>query len=408
MRLLEQVAGCAIALTVCAAAFGQTPSAAGQAQEIARGTSWVSPYWGYSAPKLVFDGTRYYTPLLWGMSPNEARWAIAAHADGSWKVSTEHAGVYQPPVLLLDAEKRLIVIHNLEEKPPVILRAKSAGDAEQFDVIAPPADVANSYYIGAAIRGNRVYLACVTIPSYSMLLTSLDLATGAWTPARVIAEGQIETKPKTAWTYPILVPVDGGVHVVASNCPDGGDGNTYNQLWHCFVPDDAAGEISKSMILEGKIGCMTYATDFVFDAAGGMHIVYMANMRKYGDVPPEGDGKPGLYHAYREANGTTWATAKVAPLCIGGFYRNGDALSLIAQEEATLFRYQWNATTKSWDSREQLLAKEAILAGPSFMDVVREESGSAPSPGIALVTDGLLAPVADAPAVRIVWSLLPG
>ena len=34
--------------------------------KVAEGTAWVSSYWGYNAPKLIYDGNHYYTVGLWG------------------------------------------------------------------------------------------------------------------------------------------------------------------------------------------------------------------------------------------------------------------------------------------------------------------------------------------------------
>ena len=34
--------------------------------KIDEGVAWVSSYWGYNAPKLVYDGESFYTVALWG------------------------------------------------------------------------------------------------------------------------------------------------------------------------------------------------------------------------------------------------------------------------------------------------------------------------------------------------------
>ena len=41
--------------------------------KIDAGVAWVSSYWGYNAPKLVYDGESYYTVALWGAEQATAR-----------------------------------------------------------------------------------------------------------------------------------------------------------------------------------------------------------------------------------------------------------------------------------------------------------------------------------------------
>ena len=37
------------------------------------GTSRVSSYWGYNAPKLVYDGKTFYSPGYWGENPSASQ-----------------------------------------------------------------------------------------------------------------------------------------------------------------------------------------------------------------------------------------------------------------------------------------------------------------------------------------------
>jgi hypothetical protein len=382
-----------------------TASADGKVYEIARDHSWVSPYWGYSAPKIVFDGERYFTPLLWGDAPEKSSWSIATFREGKWEEGKRHAGVYQPPVLLLDSAKRLIVIYNLEEKPAVILRAKSPGTADDFETIAPPKDMANAYYIGAAIRNETIWLAYINIPDYSMRLSTLDIKTNSWSPAVMLAKGQIETKPKTAWTYPVLEPAEDGLHIVASNAPDGGDGNTYNQVWHVFVPNAPDKPMSRELVEEGPMGHLTYATDFAIDAEGALHIVYMAKSRKYGDPEPlEG---PSLVHAWKQPDEKEWRKERAGKLCVAAFYQSDNSFHLIRQEDGSILSENWNAATMKFEDVAPLVLAKDAPAAPYFMDVIRTASGSVMPKGVALVTSGVLPPKDGKPDTTLVWSFLP-
>ena len=47
-----------------------------EVSKVAEGTAWVSSYWGYNAPKLVYDGDHYYTVALWGAEQATATGAL--------------------------------------------------------------------------------------------------------------------------------------------------------------------------------------------------------------------------------------------------------------------------------------------------------------------------------------------
>ena len=53
--------------------------------KIDEGTAWVSSYWGYNAPKLVYDGDSFYTVALWGEERATATGALYKFQDGHWE-----------------------------------------------------------------------------------------------------------------------------------------------------------------------------------------------------------------------------------------------------------------------------------------------------------------------------------
>jgi hypothetical protein len=46
--------------------------------------AWVSGYWGYNAPKLVYDGTNYYSASLTGVEEANSRGVVYKRAEGKW------------------------------------------------------------------------------------------------------------------------------------------------------------------------------------------------------------------------------------------------------------------------------------------------------------------------------------
>lgn len=383
-----------------------------EVHEVARGSSWVSPYWGYNTPKIVFDGTAYYTAGLWG--PVEtAEGTVYKYVGGAWRVGARLPGIYQPATLLLDGAGRLLVFYTRKASPLRVLRSQAPGDIDRFDELPEPPGMVSAYYIGVAIRGDTVYLAYIIdqtppleAPPYTMFLTTLNLTTLTWSPAVVMQQGQTETKPKTAWTYPILVPRENGLHVVATNSPDGGEGNTYNQVWYLFYPDGAAEPAVRELVASGPIGCFCYALDMTVDPGGAVHVLHMFNVRAYGEPLPEGSPPAGTYHVRRDAQTGAWHSRMLAPVCIAGFYQDAKTLSAVTQENGGMIRWEWDAPAEIWNRAETLCAADRAPGPPSFMDVLSASSGSDLRAGLAIVTDSIL-PQQDAPGARVVWSLLP-
>ena len=394
---------------VCTAAFGQetTSLPACRVVEIGRGHSWVSPYWGYNTPKIVSDGTCYYTEGLWGMVPDQAEGRLYKWDGTAWHAGAHLPDIYQPATLLLDSEKRLIVIHTRKERPAVFLRAREPRTADHFEALPAPPDMVNAYYVGAAIRTNTLYFAYLMTPSYTMYLAKLDLNSLKWTPSSVVCEGQVAHKPKTAWTYSILVPTDAGLHFVASNCPDGGEGNTYNQVWYLFYPAGAMQPTVREMVAECPMGHFAYGTDIVVDASGLVHVSYLWNKRVYGEGMPPGSPAEGTYHAWRAPDAGGWRREYLGPTAITGFFVWQDGLLVIVPRNRTLVPLKWVGGEAGWKELTPLCDAKQIPAGPSFMDVISTSSGSDTHAGIALVTDGLLPGSEGESPERVLWSLLP-
>ena len=94
--------------------------------KIDQGTAWVSSYWGYNTPKLVYDGEAYYTVALWGDAQATATGVVYGNRDGQWEKGYSWEGLnYQPGMLLLDADQRLVLIYPRINEGPVILRSRA-------------------------------------------------------------------------------------------------------------------------------------------------------------------------------------------------------------------------------------------------------------------------------------------
>ena len=375
--------------------------------EIARGHSWVSPYWGYSTPKVVFDGNRYYTAGLWGASPDTATGVIYASSGASWEEGAALPDIYQPATLGLDKNRRLIAAYTRKGRPVRLLRAIEPGNVASMEDVPPPPEMEDAYYIGMAVQHDTVYLAYLGGPDHSMFFTTLDLGTLNWTPTIVLQKGQIDHKPKTAWTYPIVFPTNAGIHIVASNSPDGGEGNTYNEVWYLFIPTGASEPAVRDRVAECPVGHLAYAMDMLVDASGSVHVVMMRNRRVYGDPLPDTSPPEGTWYAVRDSASGTWDMERLGPTALAGLYAWEGNVLVLMQQKGTIVAMQRRDDAAGWVTRFSLCPAQDIPAGPSFMDVLSQASGSDLGRGLVVVSEGLLPEKENEPRVRVLWALMP-
>ena len=402
------VALMAIVLPPAYGGVSGTPPKEFRAIEIARGESWVSPYWGYNTPKIVFDGRHYYTCGLWGLKPETAEGVVYRYDSPGWTAGARLTGIYQPATLALDQKKRLIVVYTRQGKPLQILRSTARGDIEHFDELPAPPDMTTAYYIGIAMHTDKLYLAYLAAPEYTMFFAWLDLKSLKWSPSIVLCSGQAIKKPKTAWTYPILYPGKKGLHFVVSNAPDGGEGNTYNEVWYLFLPWGASEPTIRERVAESQMGTLAYAMDAVEDGMGRPHIVYMWNKQVYGDLLPSGTEPEGTYHAWCDGNTGQWHHDRMAECTLAGLFPMGQSVRAIAQISCRETELVWNGSSEAWKLLGTVDKEDTIPAGSSFIDVLSLASGSTIKKGnIALVTDRLLPAEQGKPQMRVLWSLLP-
>ncbi len=386
-----------------------TPAAADEKKshctEIARGQSWVSPYWGYSSPKLVFDGASYFTAGLWGGV--DAAEGVVYRLDGAtWRSGAKLSGIYQPASLLLDPQKRLLVTYARMKAPPRILRAHVSGEIDAFDELPTPPDVTTAYYLGVGVWQSTFYLAYIDA-TYGMRLSRLNLDTLEWEPSILLEPGQTAVKPKTAWTYPILVPTAEGLYLAASNSPDGGEGNSYNEVWCLFLPSGAATPVWRERVAESIIGYNSYAMDMARTTDGALHLLYLWNTHSYGDPLPEGSGMPGTYHAVRQGGASGWQAQWLTTECYGGFFQRADRLWAVMSEGGAIIAHPWQDAGRTWGAGETLFTAAELPVFPGFIDLMSASSGSMSTSAPAFVADGMLpAPVGE-PQSRLLWGAFP-
>ena len=200
------------------------------------GIASVSPYWGYNAPKLVFDGDHYYTLGRWGPHHDTATGIVYRSGEAGWEVFFEWGGLHhQPGMVLLDSRRRLVLIHARRDAGPRILHQRLRGDPRGFAPIALPDGLDRAGYIGAAMDGDRLVLGYIGRPgSYSFQVAWVDLDSGSWSGPYVLAREQRSKEPWTTWLYPLIVPDGEGFHLVVSN--NAYNSPYYNRINYLYVP----------------------------------------------------------------------------------------------------------------------------------------------------------------------------
>lgn len=221
---------------------GVLPLAAQEAEmdfeltHIDSGEASVSPYWGYNAPKLVFDGDHFYTLGRWGRQQDAARGIVYRSTEDGWETFREWEGLHhQPGMVLLDSRRRLVLIHARRDAGPRILHQRLRGDPRGFAGIVLPDGLDRAGYIGAAMDGDRLVLGFIGRPgSYSFQVAWVDLDSGSWAGPFVLAREQRSKEPWTTWLYPLIVPDGEGFHLVVSN--NAYLSPYYNRINYLYVP----------------------------------------------------------------------------------------------------------------------------------------------------------------------------
>jgi len=203
----------------------------------------VTPYFGFQAPKIVFDGDAYYSIGHWGDRPypEPARGCVYKSENGGWTKGYEWDDMdYQTGFLLLDSKARLIVVYPKYNAPPVILRARAKGDIEHFEPLPPCPGVVRAGYIGGGIYDDKFVFAFIGGEKvYSFYLAMLNLETNKWSGPVLLAESQRDVEPWTTWLYPIIQPDAQGVHLCVSNNPD--KWARYDRVLYMKAPWEALG-----------------------------------------------------------------------------------------------------------------------------------------------------------------------
>ena len=348
-----------------------------QLSKIDEGVAWVSPYWGYNAPKLVFDGAAYYTLGLWGAEQATARGALYELRDGAWRRGYTWDGLnYQPGLLLLDGQQRLILIYPTLNGPPVVLRAVEPGQMDRFAPLPVPPSIGKAGYMGAGIYEERLVVAYIGDPAtYTCQMALLDLGTERWDGPFVLAPAQRQDVPFTTWLYPIVQPDATGVHLLVSNQPD--PTARYDRILYMHVPYAPAAPPVPEVIAHGV---MAFGEAMLRTPDGRIYVT--------AQYQPTAETTNQLYIFQRDPQTQAWSGQALSPSQVAAAFHAPAApprLWIPSTYGAHLRLYASEDAGASWRAVPLPDLAEHGLVSTFFLHGLSAASGSLAPPGPTVV-----------------------
>jgi hypothetical protein len=246
-----------------------------------QGTTWTAATWGYTSPKLLWDGKRAYAINLIGKGPGEDVAKVYWRDDQGWHEGATISPVYQPATILLDEQGRVNVFCTKLGERGYHWRGTTAGQVKNFEPVELNAPETFAFgYLGVGRSGNITALVGLD-KSYRMWI-EIKKGDEPWSAPVLLADSQTVTLPKMSPVYPIVWPDENGVDVVYSSSPDGGVHNTYNRVEWARFDLKTNHVIKRQVVSQGPVGEMTYGLDAVRLPDGRMAVLLMQGLYVYG------------------------------------------------------------------------------------------------------------------------------
>jgi hypothetical protein len=342
-----------------------------QLSKIDEGVAWVSSYWGYNTPKLVYDGDSYYTVALWGAEQATGTGVLYKFQDGEWRRGYSWDDLnYQPGMLLLDNQRHLILIYPRINDSPVILRSIAPGDIDHFEAIPVPAAINKAGYMGVGIHDDRIVLGYIGDPdTFSFTVAWFDLATQTWSGPHVIAPAQRQQEPWTTWLYPIVQPDAAGIHLAVSNNAD--LSSYYDRILYMYIPYDRPDDVQVEQVarVDPWTSNVSFGEAMWRDPDGAVYIT--------GQFKPQ-DATSQLHLYQRDPQTQIWSDQSISSVQIAAvFHHPGTARLWMPSTYGSALRlYTSGDDGQTWE--QAILADFAAydLVSTFFLHGITPSSGS--------------------------------
>jgi hypothetical protein len=283
-------------------------------EEIDTLQSWTSPLFGHHAAKMGIsrDGSRLVAKFS-GSYPKGQVDIMEAKNDGGWKLKANFTGVYQPSLLLVDESDHINIIQNSQTEPIVHFRSTGTAQISTFDTIAKGNGLSDGrgWYIGAAVSGEKIYMAYVTL-SYNLFLTWKNIGDSIWNTPIVIHPGSIDPiKGNHSWLRPKFDFYGDYGYFVVNETSDGSVKNTYNAVVLVKFSLSDPQHFKTEYIDKVPTGYTAFSTDFSISPSGQIACIYQIGKKIYDSGKNEKQPIEGLYIGLRYTNEGKWESVRL-------------------------------------------------------------------------------------------------
>lgn len=302
-----------IVLLSAVASGDKKSSTQAKVETVATSVSWVSPCWGYNAPKIVRNEKGEIWALnFYGRYPESSAQIYKRRGDGAWVPGKIFPGNYQPAMIFLDREGRLNLIQNSEKELVQHFRSTDDKNLNNFKLIASGNGLEDGrgWYVGVGVHKSTIYLSYITL-SYNLYLTWKGLNDSAWHQAIVLNHGEVNSVTgNKSWLYPRFYFHSGNGYIAVSSTVDGTTHNTYDKIHIISFPLQNPEQIKSEIVYEGPVGYYTYCFDMIVTPDGTIVCGFTTGKHKYG--PEQASALPlGLYVAVKRLREQKWSIHQV-------------------------------------------------------------------------------------------------
>ena len=261
------------------------------------GTTWTRPTWAPTTPKLLYDGKKLYAVNLVGSGPGRDVARLYWRDSDGWHEGANITPVYQPATILLDSGGHINLFCTESGLRGCHWRSIKPGDVTAFEQVplAEPEKFAFGYLGIGSCEDMLVLVGLDT--QYAMWIALKPSSSEPWDAPRPLAPSRLGEIPRISPVYPVVMPERERVHVVYSNCPDGGEGNTYNRVQYALLDIRQDRVVRRDVIADGPLGEVTYEQDALLSPDGTLYVLYTAGVYKYSERRNDIEGRKGLYCA---------------------------------------------------------------------------------------------------------------
>lgn len=364
----------------------QRTSEKAKIETVATSVSWVSPCWGYHAPKIVrSERGDVWAVNFFGRYPDSSAQIFKRRADGSWVGGKIFTGNYQPAMIFLDHEGRLNLIQNSEKEPVRHFRSTDAENLNNFKLVASGNGLEDGrgWYVGVGVHQSTIYLSYITL-SYNLYLTWKGINDSAWHKAVLLNQGEVnEVTGNKSWLYPRFYFRGGSGYIAVSSTVDGTTRNTYDKVHVITFPLQHPEAFTSETVYAGPVGYYTYCYDMLVTPDGTIICGLTAGKHVYG--PEQASALPlGIYVAVKRPKSEKWDLHQVDDHygTIALDYAAGGSLYAIVtrgwwDEENTCLLKKSSDLGRTWQIvNNNIFAGRPEVKHPFFLQTAHAQSGS--------------------------------